>query len=139
MPLRSVLGASVRRPDVTFRKADGRISVTARVAAMLGLKSGDSIDIIADEYECHLAVRPHSTTGRYKAVCRPTNRGKHRCLNYRAYSREICDYVCARFGSEVVQLSAGDTAEHPLHGRLVTLINRNLYGNQSSITVNDTV
>ncbi len=128
MPLKSVLGASVRKPDVTFRKADGRISITARVAESLGLKSGDGIDIIADEYECHLAVRPHSVPGRYKAVCRPTNRGKRRCLNFRAYSREICDFVCSRFGSDVVALSAGETTEHPLHGRLATLINRNLYG-----------
>ncbi len=139
MPLRSVLGASVRRPDVTFRKSDGRISVTAGVASRLGIKCGDSIDIIADDYECHLAVRTHSPAGRYKAVCRPTNRGKHRCRNFRAYSREICDYVCARFGSEVVQLSAGDITEHPLHGRLVTLINRNLYGHQSSITVDNAI
>lgn len=128
MSLRSVLGASVRKPDVTFRKSDGRISITAGVATLLGIKSGDSIDLIADDYECHLAVRPHSSIGRYKAVCRPTNHGKHRCHNYRAYSREICDYICTRFGSEVVQLSAGDITEHPLHGRLVTLINRNMYG-----------
>lgn len=128
MPLTSVLGMSVRKPDITFRQSDGRISITAGIARRLGIRNGDSIDIVADEYECHLAVRPHSTEGSYKAVCRPTNVGKRRCHNFRAYSREICNYICNRFGSSVVKLSAGETTDHPLHGHMVTLINRNMYG-----------
>lgn len=129
MPLVSVLGQTTRKPDISFRQYDGRISITSAVAKRMDIQDGDSIDIVADDFECYLIVRQHTVKGRFKAVCHPTNKGKNHCYNFRSYSKDICAFMCRRFGTDQVMLSVGGVVIDKTHGRMLTLINRNLYGN----------
>ncbi len=72
-----------RRPDITFCR-NGRISITARVARILALRPGDSINIAFYLGECYLfAARHDNAVGRHIAQCYPTKKGSH---NYRANS-----------------------------------------------------
>lgn len=76
-----------RRPDITFSR-DGRISVTARVARLLSLRPGDSINVAFHLGECYLmASRNGNAVGRHVARCYPTKKGSRNC---RANSVTLC-------------------------------------------------
>ena len=74
-----------RRKDITFYKS-GRIDITARVARILNLKQGDSINISKDENGEFLLFAQHNQFGRhcakvYKTCCKG--------LNFRANSKKL--------------------------------------------------
>lgn len=77
-----------RRPDISFSRKRGAIHITARVARVLALRPGDSINIAVRNGEYLLyAVRHLNSIGRHQARCYPTKRGGH---NYCAYSVHLC-------------------------------------------------
>lgn len=107
--MKSVLGECIRKPDISFF-ANGRIDITANTAKMLGLSSGDVIDITDADGEQYLLVRRKSTNVcyRYEARCVPTNVGKRRCNNFRCYSRKLSDFVLrVTRQADVVRLNVG--------------------------------
>lgn len=82
-----------RRADISFSR-NGRILITARVARMLNLTTGDCINIIVDDGEYLLfAVHVAGVCGRFEARCYPTC--KHRSLNYAANSVRLCHAMLA--------------------------------------------
>lgn len=76
-----------RRPDVSFSR-NGTIRITARVARVLALRPGDSINIAVSngEYLLH-AIHLVNNIGRHEAQCYPTKKGSR---NYCAYSVRLC-------------------------------------------------
>ncbi|MDE5688672.1 MAG: AbrB/MazE/SpoVT family DNA-binding domain-containing protein [Paramuribaculum sp.] len=61
---------NIRRRDITFYR-DGRINLTARISKTLGLKPGDSIDIITEGGEYYLHAIHHGlAVGHGVAQCR---------------------------------------------------------------------
>lgn len=76
-----------RRPDITFYR-NGRIRIAARVARILSIHPGDSINIACRDGEYLLFANRHETSpGRFEAQCHPTNKG---CLNFCASSVRLC-------------------------------------------------
>lgn len=74
-----------RRPDITFRR-NGLIRITARIARLLQLQPGDSINIAIHNGE-YLLYALHHPIGRHDAACHPTQQGAH---TYCAYSVRLC-------------------------------------------------
>ncbi len=76
-----------RRPDITFHR-NGIIRITARVARILSLRPGDSINVaVSDgEYLLH-AVHRDNPIGRYETQCYRSKRGGE---NYCANSVRLC-------------------------------------------------
>lgn len=77
-----------RRPDISFSRKRGTIRITAKVARVLALRPGDSINIAVSngEYLLH-AVHLVNNFGRHEAQCYPTKKGSH---NYCANSVRLC-------------------------------------------------
>lgn len=77
-----------RRPDISFSRKRGTIRITARVARVLALRPGDSINIAVSngEYLLH-AIHLVNNIGRHEAQCYPTKKGSR---NYCAYSVRLC-------------------------------------------------
>lgn len=77
-----------RRPDISFSRKRGTIRITAKVARVLALRPGDSINIAVSngEYLLH-AVHCVNNFGRHEAQCYPTKKGSD---NYCAYSVRLC-------------------------------------------------
>lgn len=96
-----------RRPDITFCR-NGRILITARVARILSIRSGDTINIALSDGE-HLlyAVHHDKAIGRHVARCYPT---KKRSRNFCANSVELCRAVLsiAKVSTDRVSLMAGE-------------------------------
>lgn len=66
---------NIRRRDITFYR-DGRINITARIAKILGLQPGDSIDINSEAGEFYLhAVHHGLDVGQGVAQCRQARPG----------------------------------------------------------------
>lgn len=86
---------NTRRPDISFCRS-GRIMITARVADILDIHPGDSINISAGngEYLLH-AVRHLNSLGRHVAQCYPTNR---RSRNFCANSVRLCRAILSAAG-----------------------------------------
>ena len=82
-----------RRPDITVCR-NGRISITARVARLLSLQPGDSINIAFHLDECYLLAARHADAiGRHIAQCHPTKKGSHNyCANSVLLARLLLDY-----------------------------------------------
>lgn len=82
---------NTRRPDIIFHP-NGRIDITARIAKMLNLQGGDVIDVALSngEYLLYVRLRATECVGRHDATVHPTNKGKRRNNNFRAYSRRLC-------------------------------------------------
>ena len=77
-----------RRPDITFCRS-GRINISARVARMLCLKKGDTINIANKNGEFLLFAIPHRP-GRHYAQCFPSKNGSlNFCVNSVALARAI--------------------------------------------------
>ena len=96
-----------RRPDITFCR-NGRILITARVAHILSLSPGDSINVAFIDLEYLLyAVRHENNIGRHVAQCYPT---KKHSRNYCANSVELCRYMLsiANVSTDRVSLMAGE-------------------------------
>ena len=108
-----------RRPDITFRR-NGQILITARVARILSLRPGDSINIAcaAGEYLLY-AVHRNSCTGRHIARCYRTNKSGN---NFCANSVDLCRSILAiaNVSTDRVSLmtgeaiTSGDTVYLPL-------------------------
>ena len=83
-----------RRPDVIFHP-NGRIDITARIAKVLQLQNGDVIDVAVsyEEYLLYVRLRATKCVGRHEATVHPTNKGKHRNNNFRAYSQRLCKSI----------------------------------------------
>ncbi|GEM_PF-957903 len=77
--------STTRRPDITFCR-DGRIHITAAVAAALQLQPGDSINVYADDGEFYVFAVPNAGHGRFHARIYPTKQG---CRNFRANSARL--------------------------------------------------
>ncbi len=77
-----------RRPDISFSRKRGTIRITAKVARILSLCPGDSINIAVSngEYLLHAAHRVNNI-GRHEAQCHPTKKGSE---NYSANSVRLC-------------------------------------------------
>lgn len=76
---------TTRRSDITFCR-DGRIYITAAVAAALKLRPGDSINIFADNGEYYIFAVPNTDNGRHHAKVYATKRGGR---NFRAISVKL--------------------------------------------------
>lgn len=71
---------TTRRPDITLNQ-NGKIFITARVARMLSLSPGDSINIVCYDKEFLLFAKKNRI-GRHKAQCYPTKKGSYNfCAN----------------------------------------------------------
>ena len=96
-----------RRPDITFCR-NGRILITARVARLLSLRPGDSLNVayINREYLIY-AVHRENNIGRHVAQCYPT---KKHSRNYCANSVELCRSILsiANVTTDRVSLMAGE-------------------------------
>lgn len=126
--MQSIIGP-VRRPGITFH-ADGRIEITARVASILALAKGDSINVgtIADEYLLYVRHRAApATPAAYEATVYPT---RPRVRNFRAWSARLCRAVirlCAddadSAGSPAsVSPQLGASRHHHLYGTVIPII-----------------
>lgn len=83
---------STRRPDITFNR-DGRIQITAAIAAALDLQPGDCINIYADNGEYYMFAIHSERNERCHARVYPTKRGSR---NFRAISvRLVCSLLDA--------------------------------------------
>ena len=84
-----------RRPDITFNR-NGCISITARVARMLSLRPGDSINIAVSggEYLLH-AIHHSNDIGRHLARCFPSKRGGN---DFRVQCVALCRSLFASVG-----------------------------------------
>lgn len=71
-----------RRPDITFHKS-GKIDITARVARILNLKQGDSINMAKDENGELFLFAQQNQIGRHHAKVYKTCKS----LNFRANSK----------------------------------------------------
>ena len=124
-----------RRPDVTFYP-DGRIDITARIAKILELQSGDVIDVAAHygEYLLYVRLRASGCVGRHEAQVYPSKRGKYKANNFRAYSKTICCAIrkaatvpgCKTAGeSNPLRLPAGTHVTFGIYGTAIPLITSN--------------
>lgn len=118
-----------RRHDVTFCP-DGRIDITARIAKMLKLQDGDVINIAVHcgEYLLYVSQRASQCVGQHRAMVAPTNRGKRRNNNFRAYSKYLCSAVSqAAYGCDgrKTRLPAGSPVDIAGYGTVIPLITRN--------------
>lgn len=76
-----------RRPDISFSR-NGIIRITARLAHILSINPGDTINISLSNNECLLhAAHIQNPIGRHKACCYPTKKGS---VNYCANSVHLC-------------------------------------------------
>ena len=66
---------NTRRHDITFNR-NGQIRITARIVRLLGLSSGDAINIAANSGE-YLLYAIHDPFGRHQARCYPSNKRSH--------------------------------------------------------------
>lgn len=118
----SILGDHTRKPDITFHRS-GLIDITAAVVKALGIENGDSLDIIANDFECAVTCIHHSVKGQFQAVCRPSKIGYH---NMRCHSKKLTDFICDRFGADKVRLTTGMCIHRTDGSTAITLINRML-------------
>lgn len=88
-----------RRPDISFSRKRGLIRITAKVARILALRPGDSINIAVSngEYLLH-AVHRVNNIGRHEAQCYPTKKGSD---NYCTYSVRLCRALLDSVGVKV--------------------------------------
>lgn len=104
-----------RRPDISFSRRRGIISVSARVARALDLSPGDALVVTRTgaEYLLH-AIRPQCLVGRFEAQCYPTKKGSR---NFRAYCVRLCRAVLDEAG--ITADMAAFAVGHPLvhHGK----------------------
>ncbi len=89
-----------RRPDITFRR-DGCIQISARVARLLHLAAGDSINVAVHDSE-HLLYAIPAGRGHYEARCRPTKRGS---LNLAANSVRLCRAMLALCPTDTLRVA----------------------------------
>lgn len=120
---------TTRKPDVTFYKS-GRIDITARVAMLLRLAEGDIIDVATEkgEYFLYVKHRASEIVGKHEASVHPTNHGKTRANNYRAYSKTLTSaiYNVSRCEDENARIAAGDCVQIEGIGAALPLITRRL-------------
>lgn len=91
-----------RRPDITFCR-NGRIFITARVARILSLHPGDTINIIHDKGEYLLFANRHDyLIGRHIARSYPT---KKKSNNYCANSVALCKAILSAVNSTADKVS----------------------------------
>ena len=114
-----------RRPDIRFSDT-GRILISARVARILGLRKGKSINIATQGQE-HYLFADDITTGRPQVHAYPTyTRGSTPGGTWRASSVRLARKVLALTGvsSGVVSLLCGEPV--PIQGKThIPLITKN--------------
>lgn len=86
---------NTRKPDITFCR-DGRILICARISRILGLSSGDSINIALKTSPLakteYLLFAKRNSVGRHEAQCYPTKQGSHNfCANSVRLARAMLD------------------------------------------------
>ena len=119
-----------RRPDVIFHP-NGRIDITARIAKVLQLQNGDVIDVAVsyEEYFIYVRLRAAECVGRHEATVHPTNKGKHRNNNFRAYSHRLCKSIRNALNGfpaeKPLRLPAGSPVIFGPNGTAIPLITRN--------------
>lgn len=99
-----------RRPDITFYR-NGIIRITARVARILSLRPGDSINVavVDGEYLLH-AVHRDNSIGRHEAQCYRSKRGgENYCANSVRLCRSMFDVVGCR--GDRVSFMVGEKTE----------------------------
>lgn len=89
---------STRRPDISFYSS-GRIDITARVSKILGIESGDVINVSTDGYEylLYVQLKASAINGTHEAACRPTS--KRNTHNFRAHSIRLCKAMLKAVGT----------------------------------------
>lgn len=100
-----------RQPDISFSSKRGTIRIAARVARVLALRPGDSINIAIHDSEYLLyAIHLHNNIGRHAAKCYPTKRGSN---NYCANSVRLCRslFDCIGVTSDKAAFMVGDAFE----------------------------
>lgn len=83
---------NTRRPDITFNR-NGRIFITARVARILSISPGDTINVavMGEEY---MLFAQHKSIGRHTATCYPTKKGSNNfCANSAQLSRAMLEAI----------------------------------------------
>ena len=117
--------AKSRRPDVTFYP-DGHIDLTANVAKLLQLQSGDVIDIAQSgaEYLMYVRLRNADRIGRHVAQVYPTKKGKHRSNNFRCHSIGIYYVMQSILNSAKgpIRLNIGQPVTLTTYGPAIPLI-----------------
>ncbi|MCH5225055.1 MAG: hypothetical protein J1D77_03610 [Muribaculaceae bacterium] len=94
-----------RRPDITFYPS-GRILITARIANILNITPGDSINIAIIDGESLLHVIPKGL-GRRRAVCFPSKKGgRSLCCNSVALCQQI--FNISKVSPQKTSFLAGD-------------------------------
>lgn len=103
--MKDLLGRT-RRPDITFHH-NGKVDITSRVSRLLGIESGDVIDIATDGMEYYLFVKHKRADiiGRHEGQVYATYRGK--CRNFRTYSKRLCEAMMSK-KSMVARLPVGE-------------------------------
>ena len=124
--MKSIIG-NTRRPDITFLK-NGRIDISARIARLLDIHSGDVIDIAYSDKEFFLYIRHREPNilGRHEGRCFASKRGGN---NLRVHSRRICEAILAECQAQnKAQLAVGEPADIENIGIAIPIITRhNLY------------
>lgn len=100
-----------RRPDISFHK-NGLIRIAARLARILSLRPGDTINIAVNDGEYLLySLRHPKTEYRYEAQCYRSNRsgGENYCANSVRLCRALFNSVGVK--SERVSYMVGEAIE----------------------------
>ena len=81
---------NTRKPDITFNR-NGQIRITARIARILSISTGDVLNISIDNGEYLLYIKKN-LIGRHEAQCYPSNRRGHNFVaNSAKLSRSLLD------------------------------------------------
>jgi hypothetical protein len=83
---------NTRRPDITFNR-NGRVDISARIAHLLSLCSGDVIDIAVHDNEYYIYVKycGGNIVGRHEGQCYSTTRSGHG--TFRTWSVQLCKAI----------------------------------------------
>lgn len=103
-----ILLENTRRHDITFCR-NGIIRITARVARILDISPGDSINIAFSNGEYLLFATRHKV-GRHEGRCRPTKKGSG---NFCANSARLCRSLFEALGlaCDKASFMAGEKVE----------------------------
>lgn len=121
MNVKSILG-NTRRADISFYSS-GKIDITSRIANLLGMMEGDTIDIMTSQGEFYLYISVHASdiSGRHEARCYPSKQGGR---HFRTYCRRLSHAILTECGNvSRVSLAAGMAVDVNGH-RAIPIITR---------------
>ena len=123
--MKSILG-NTRKADITFNRS-GRINISSRVSKLLGLTSGDVIDIVIDEEETYLYVKHRApVVGKHEGMVFCSNKNGHHFI---ASSITLCRYILSKSSGgdkNKVCLSCGSPITLSQFGTVIPIITQNI-------------